>query len=161
MTERWAPVPGYEGDYEVSTLGRVRSWKLYRGDRGPRILATTLRAGYPAVTLFRDGAANLQSVHAVVMLAFVGPRPEGHEIRHLDGDRTNACLTNLEYGTRSENRFDTVRHGRNHNATKTHCAQGHPFSPENTYVHQDHRGTHRKCRKCRNASSIRTRRKAA
>ena len=66
------------------------------------------------------------------MEAFAGPCPGGLEIRHLDGDAANNRLSNLAYGTSSENGYDITRHGRNNHANKTHCDNGHEFTPENT-----------------------------
>lgn len=63
------------------------------------------------VNLRRDGKPRPFAVHALVLEAFVGPRPEGMECRHLDGDPTNNALANLAWGTRAENIADKRRHG--------------------------------------------------
>lgn len=69
--------------------------------------------GYPVVCIVvGPNQRRVFRVHRLVMLAFVGECPQGHEVRHLDGDSSNAALANLAYGTRSENARDTVRHGR-------------------------------------------------
>lgn len=109
--EVWLPVRGYEGLYEVSNLGRVRSHK----SGSPRILkggpgTTPMR--YLRVTL-RD-QANVQSVryiHTMVLEAFVGPRPTGLLALHRDGSVANCRLSNLRWGTAAENSADRVRHG--------------------------------------------------
>lgn len=135
MSERWRPVPGYHGAYEVSDQGRVRSWKVYRGKPGPRILKGVPKVeGHLNVGLVdAEGRVRFRMIHALVLEAFVGPRPEwAEESRHLDGDPANNALANLRYGTRSENQLDSVRHGTHHMARKTHCANGHEFTPENT-----------------------------
>jgi hypothetical protein len=72
-------------------------------------------------------------VHALVLSAFVGPRPPGLEIRHLDGNPRHNDLSNLAYGTTSENARDRVRHGTHPDAAKTQCIRGHEFTAENTY----------------------------
>lgn len=142
--ESWLPIPGYEGCYEVSNLGRVRS--LPRNTTFGRILAQDiLHAGHRRVTLYRDGRRSRIFVHRLVLLAFVGPCPEGMECRHLNGDSADNRLANLTYGTRSENTLDDVRHGKHRNARKTHCIRNHEYTPENTYVGPD--GS-RKCRTC-------------
>jgi len=69
------------------------------------------RKGYPQVGLYRDGKRTMSPVHKVVLEAFVGPRPDGMECRHLDGDRSNSCLVNLCWGTSSENKADMIKHG--------------------------------------------------
>jgi hypothetical protein len=58
------------------------------------------------------GKGNSVLVHILVMLAFVGPRPEGADVAHGDGDPTNNRLSNLRYATRGENNQDMVFHGR-------------------------------------------------
>lgn len=105
-TEEWRPVVGREDEYHVSDQGRVKSF--VRG--APRLLKPGGRYPcYPSVVL---GRGNTRSVHALVAEAFLGPRPKGQEIRHLDGDRSNPRLANLAYGPRSENNFDRVQHQR-------------------------------------------------
>lgn len=80
------------------------------------------------------------------MEAFVGPRPEGLEVRHLDGDPSNNVLSNLTYGTRSDQRMDDVRNGVHPTASKTHCPQGHPYSGDNLYVQKTDGA--RRCKIC-------------
>ena len=83
--ERWLPVVGWEGLYEVSDLGRVRS--LPRNTTRGRVLRANPAAnGYRQATVFRQGHPKSVYVHHLVAEAFIGPRPEGLEIRHLDGD---------------------------------------------------------------------------
>lgn len=102
MSEEWRDISGYEGAYQVSDLGRVR------GPRGRILRAGIASHGYPTVCL---GRGNTRTVHSLVARAFLGPTPEGHEIRHKDGARTNAALANLHFGTRTENILDAVRQG--------------------------------------------------
>lgn len=157
VAEHWRPVPGYESFYEVSDLGRVRgvTRKVYSGGGRMRTqVGRVLRPGiintrYLVVAL-RDGFATKSlTVHRLVLLAFVGPCPPGMEVRHLDGDRTNARLDNLAYDTHSENLRDIARHGRHYLGNRTHCDRGHEFTPENTYVRKTERlGTARRCRTC-------------
>lgn len=145
----WKPIPGYEGRYEVSAAGLVRS-RLGRGAHLLRASASN-RTGHLAVHLYTDGKSRTTYVHQLVAAAFIGPRPAGMEVRHLDSNPENNSLCNLAYGTRGEQRRDDVRHGSHFNARKTHCAQGHEYTPENTYVRTDWRGTRRYCRACRAA----------
>lgn len=138
--ERWVPVPGFD-NYEVSDRGRVRSFKLYWGSRGPRMLTlSTRKDGYLVCGLVADRHHVTGWVHRLVLLAFVGPRPHGMVVRHLDGDKANNALSNLAYGTYSENEFDKVAQGRHHQVNKTHCPQGHEYAtPGNTRVYRGHR----------------------
>lgn len=154
--EQWRPVVGYEGCYEVSNLGRVRSvrrtaidsagrWRTWRG----RVLRLKINAdGYPVAGLTQNNVTRSHLAHRLAALAFLGPCPEGQEVRHLDGNPANGALSNLAYGTKSENAQDTLRHGTNFNARKTHCKQGHPFDEVNTYVRSARPGQ-RSCRACR------------
>ena len=120
MNEIWKSIPGYEGFYEVSDLGRVRSLArvIIRANgrkqtfRGKILLpAFGKRKGYPHVSLHRAGARTNFDVHTLVALAFLGPRPNGFEVCHGDGDPRNANIKNLRYGTRMDNCADAVKHG--------------------------------------------------
>lgn len=145
----WRPIPGWER-YEVSSDGQVRVVGRvgYRGRLiQPRVLRPTERSGYLQIGLRGNGSRVLMTVHKAVMLAFTGPRPEGHDIRHLDGVPTNNTRANLAYGTRRQNNLDAVRHGTNSNTAKTYCKWGHEFTPENTYLFR----TSRICRTCSSA----------
>lgn len=119
MTERWLPVVGFEGKYEVSDLGRVRSLdriehaikagKPYtRSLRGKILKIIPKDNGYQQVNLGRD---NPQQVHTLILTTFVGPKPAGEECRHLNGIKAENVLTNLKWGTPLENSNDAVLHG--------------------------------------------------
>lgn len=110
MKSEWRPVEGYEGLYEVSASGLVRS--LPRYTTSGRILRPRAnRHGYQAVQLSREGVVTNQMVHRLVAEAFLGPCPDGHECAHHDGDRSNNQASNLKWKTRSDNHFDKHRHG--------------------------------------------------
>lgn len=144
--ERWLPVPGFEGLYEVSNHGRVRS-RRRKGSRGGILRASPDGFGYPLVGFYRGGRrVAARRVHSLVAQVFIGPMPEGHEVRHLDGDPSNCRVANLSYGTRLMNMADQRWHGTNANTRKTHCPHGHPYDEANTYVNAK---GHRQCRKCR------------
>lgn len=144
--ERWLPVPGYEGHYEVSDLGRIRTVK--RGQS--RVLSPHRHPnGYRQLSLTRSGIREGWTVHRVVMTAFVGPPPCGQEVRHLDGDPGNNRLSNLAYGTRAENMRDAVRHGTKRGREEPECVNGHAFDAANTYYRPN--GS-RICRQCKRVS---------
>lgn len=157
--EQWRPVVGWDGVYEVSDFGRVRSVDrtvTYRDGRVRRYPSRVLAVGHHGighehVVLCYDGRNETRQVHLLVMAAFVGPAPDGMECLHLDGDPTNNRLDNLRWGTRSENNYDRVRHGRDHNVAKTHCPQGHPYEGDNLLVE----GNRRRCRICKNEANRR------
>lgn len=154
MTELWKPIPGWEGAYEVGDAGRVRSverrtWcprgKGFWRRVPPTILKPAVSRGYLRVSLQRDGRVQNVSVHRLVLLAFIGPCPDGMEACHYDDDSANNRLVNLRWDTRRANHADRTRNGGSPNALKTHCPQGHPYSPENTRYE---RNGSRKCRQC-------------
>lgn len=120
--ERWLPVPGWEGLYEVSDLGRVKSlgrWYVRRSDGARRwhhervLTPSADNMGYPRVCLYAGGKETRYHVrvHALLMAAFVGPRPQGLDVCHRDGDKRNNVLSNLRYDTRSENKRDDACNG--------------------------------------------------
>lgn len=156
-SEQWKPVPGYAGRYEVSDRGRVRrnDWVAVtrRGER--KLPARELKTpktstGHLSVVLAAPGGGEDRwLVHRLVLTAFVGPCPNGMECRHLNDNPVDNRLSNLCWGTRTDNMLDRTRNGIDNNGTKnaTHCARGHAFDDENTIVYNDR---HRACRKCRN-----------
>ena len=109
-SETWKSVPGYEGHYEVSDFGRVRTLKYSKSD--PVLSAIVHpKTGYLQVQLWKAQSPRTWLVHQLVASAFLGARPHGLQVRHLDGDRANARLDNLKYGTPKENCADKVLHG--------------------------------------------------
>ncbi len=115
IKELWKRVVGFETSYEVSNHGRVRSLitnKVLAGSRGSN--------GYPHVIL--TGRVD-RAIHRMVLDAFVGPRPDGHEAAHLDGSRDNNCLWNLAWVTRTENMAHKKLHGRQVQGSNQHKAK--------------------------------------
>lgn len=86
-----------------------------------------------------------RKVHVAVLEAFVGPRPEGMQALHNNGDPSDNTVENLRWGTASDNMKDKSLHGNNHFANRTHCPHGHEYTEENTFVSRDNR---RYCRTC-------------
>lgn len=149
--EAWKPVVGYEGDYEISDLGRVRSHKMWRGQAGSRLLSPLFgNKGYLTVALSGAGGRNRKpTIHSLVMAAFVGPRPDDQEVRHLNGQAHDNRLVNLAYGTHAENYGDMFRHGTHPMASRTHCKNGHEFTEENSTIETTKSGSSfRRCRAC-------------
>ncbi len=144
-TERWHAVPGYEGHYEVSTSGQVRSLDRVTSS-GRRSSGRTLRQrvdarGYRHVNLWLDGSATTLRVHRVVLSAFVGPAPEGTEGCHSDGDPSNNSVENLRWDSHLANIHDVIAHGHHVRANATVCGRGHAL----TNVKRQ-----RECKPCRN-----------
>lgn len=156
--ERWLPIPGYEGLYEASDHGRVKSverrvpfvnrWGQEITRRVPERIREAVvhpNGGHLYLTL-HNRKRRQYFVHRLVMAAFVGPCPDGMEVCHNDGDPTNNRLENLRYGTSKDNAADQHRHGTNHRTNTTHCPKGHPYDDGNTYWRPDGRG--RDCKAC-------------
>jgi hypothetical protein len=137
--ECWVPISGWEGYYEASTLGRIRSLDRIimcpngqaRSLRGC-VLRPVLRAdGHLGVRLSRDGQGQTRLVHSLVALAFLGPLPPGLEVCHNDGNPVNNRPENLRHGSHASNMADVVRHGTHHESAKTHCLRGHALAAPN------------------------------
>ena len=108
----WRNIPGWEGDYKVSNSGEVRSYKRAHIHGKPHTLKQTVNTqGYSCVSLSRNGKSYMHNVHSLVASAFLGPLPNGQEVRHLDGNRLNNLVDNLKYGTHKENQGDRLKHG--------------------------------------------------
>ncbi len=119
MAEVWRDVPGYVGLYMVSDQGRVVSLEKVSPDSvlsGIRIKKKirALNEGYAGrmgVVLCRGGKIQRIQLHRLILMAFVRACPEGMECRHMDGNHLNNVLSNLEWGTHTDNMRDKVRHG--------------------------------------------------
>mgnify|MGYP002622098599 CR=1 FL=1 len=103
LGEEWRDVEGYEGLYQVSDLGRVRSFHNQYG----RILKPIVTShGYAQVTLAKNGTMRSRHIHMLVAKAFI-PNPENKpQVNHIDGNPMNNRLENLEWVTSQEN----IRH---------------------------------------------------
>lgn len=123
--EIFKDITGYEGIYQVSNLGNVKSLKrvIMRSDNRPRTIPEKIKVatedhGYRKVGLHdKDGNARTYSIHRLVMRVFVGDSPL--YVDHIDGNKGNNCLDNLRYVTNSENL--TFRN------TDKQFKSGHPY----------------------------------
>lgn len=124
--ERWLPVVGYEGFYEVSDLGRVRSVNRTTSKR--RLIGKMLspvrnrNGGHVAVHLCRDGKRETRFVHWLVLRAFVGEGPDGFECDHINFDARDNRASNLRWISHVEN----VRHSYSNRRHAT--GERHPFA---------------------------------
>lgn len=169
--ERWLPVCGYEGLYEASDQGRVRSLDrtiIAQGARGPhkrtykgKILrpGVTRSTGYLSVILYKGNKGESRPIHVLVATAFLGPG-DGLHVLHCDGSRDNNRLENLRWGTRSDNLRDAVRHGTHPQTKKTHCPHGHEYTPENTLITPTRKGGTYPARRCLTCKGHGAKRKA-
>lgn len=152
--EQWRAIPEWEGLYEVSDDGLVRTLPRTTTSYGGRTWrrgATVRRGssndtGHLYVKLQHGSRSQTVGVHRLVLLAFVGPAPIGTEACHNNGNPSDNRLANLRWDTRSENVLDRVRHGSHPLAKRDTCAAGHEYTPENTRLIRD--GRARVCRAC-------------
>ena len=158
--EEWKPVVGWEGLYEVSSHGRVRSLDrvVVRSNGHPQTVKGCLlgqserRSGHKSLHLSRGGKARGYLVHRLVAEAFSGTPPVGKfYVLHSNGVPGDNQASNLRWGDQKDNMADAVRHGTSdcwgHKKNpKPDCPQGHPYSGDNLYM--DPRGR-RVCRSCK------------
>ena len=128
QTEQWKPVVGYEGLYEVSSFGSVRSLPR-SGTRQPKpYLLTPWLHGkdkykYLCVNLSRNNKPKTRPVHQLVLEAFIGPCPKRYEAGHGNGVYTDNCLSNLSWITKKDNAADRTKHGTQLIGQKHHQAK--------------------------------------
>lgn len=138
-TEIWLPIPDYEHAYAVSNLGRVKRTVTVRNSKAGHILKPkTCDGRYAYLHLRKDGQSKQVVVHRLVAAAFIGPRPKGQEINHIDGNGFNNRPNNLEYVTHSENMKHSYTAGLcsgrdgNYNPNRT----GPRYVPKGVWVHR-------------------------
>lgn len=103
--ERWMPIEGFPG-YEVSTKGMVKNKTT-----GILLKQETARGGYLRVTLYKNGKQKHFMVNRLVAEAFI-PNPDNKpEVNHIDGDKTNNRVENLEWNTSKENKEHAIKNG--------------------------------------------------
>lgn len=164
-------VSGYEGLYEVSNTGKVRSisrktagrWGSTKTSPGRVLKGSISNIGYRRVVLCKNGIKKNHSVHRLVAEAFIPNPLNKTTVNHINGDKQDNRVENLEWNTPSEqiqhakaNGLLKPAKGLNHPKTKlTHCKQGHEFTKENTYINRGNRN----CKKCLYEANIRHRTK--
>ncbi len=164
-SEQWLAIPGFEGRYEASDHGRIRSldrviaarngsrWRPgqpglpgTRRIRG-RVLSPGRKTASGHLHVVLEGVD--RTVHSLVLETFTGPCPPGMEALHADDNPGNNRLSNLSWGTRSENSYDAIRNGRHFHASAAHCKRGHELTPENLQSHSGGSRNRRTCLACR------------
>jgi HNH endonuclease/NUMOD4 motif len=127
--ERWLSVPGFP-KYDVSNTGRVRSWQPMGGygfiPDTPRLYRCKLNMdGYPSVALYRDGVKKDFTVASLVLMAFVGPRPDPpfNQVCHRNDIPTDNRVENLYWGSVKQNAEDRIRNGRQPNGGRINTAK--------------------------------------
>ena len=105
MTEEWEDIEGYENLYQVSNMGRVKSLGNGKSNKSKlKIMKTNLNhKGYPMISLCKDGKNKGYSVHRLVAKAFI-PNPDNlPQVNHIDENKENNCVDNLEWCTNEYN----------------------------------------------------------
>lgn len=120
VLETWKDVVGYEGYYKVSNWGRVMSverkvWngKGYKTESSRILKQAYNQKGYPIVYLSKESKQKTVTVHRLVALAFIPNPLDKPQVNHIDGDKTNNLVDNLEWCTNEENQIHAVKHGLN------------------------------------------------
>jgi NUMOD4 motif/HNH endonuclease len=129
--EEWRPAVGYDGLYEVSNLGRIKSCTKYipnlltggESARPPKLMKTAVdRGGHHHLSLTKDGVAKNVFLHHVVARAFLGPCPDGYQTLHRDDDKEDNRAEALYYGTVAHNGRDKTKNGKSVWGEKHHAA---------------------------------------
>lgn len=123
-TEIWRSIPGFEGSYEASDLGRIRSVaRVVPSTRNGRAATraspskvlkphlNVARGGYYSVKTSVDNHPVTKAVHSLVCSAFHGPRPDGMTAAHNNGVSTDNRAANLRWATMASNHADKLKHG--------------------------------------------------
>jgi hypothetical protein len=114
MQEEWKYIHGYDNRYQVSNFGRVRSLRGRHNKpyREPLVLSATFDGnGYLKVNLYCKQKLQSRTVHSLVAESFIGTRPINHDVNHIDGNKSNNNLNNLEYLTKSKNKLHAISIG--------------------------------------------------
>lgn len=111
MEEIWKPIKGYEGLYEVSNLGRVKSLKRFYHTREQILKNKLTENGYYRTELSKNGKRKLIGTHRIVAQTFIPNDMNKEEVNHKDGNKLNNCVDNLEWCSHSENTIHAYKLG--------------------------------------------------
>lgn len=149
--EEWRPVVGWEGLYEVSSLGRVKRVSSLKSNRVGKVLTGVAdKNGYRMYHLRDGGRSRTYSAHRLVALAHIPNPDELPYVLHGPAGVSDNSTANLRWGTNSDNMRDRRRDGTDFEVNKTHCPQGHEYTGDNIIWNNSEK-TQRKCRICHNS----------
>lgn len=117
MMEQWKDIPNYEGLYQVSNLGRIKSLYNYKRDN-TNILVPHLKRGYLVIGLRKNGIRKWHSIHRLVAMAFIDNKDNKPQVNHKDENKLNNRVDNLEWCTASYNNNYGTRQERVSNTNK-------------------------------------------
>jgi len=136
VSENWKDIAGYEGHYQISDCGRVKSLKF-----GAELILAQAKTNYLSVSLWLDGKLKVVKVHRLVAEAFIPNMDNKPQVNHLDGNKFNNKVENLEWATRSENAnhalaLGLMPKGLNHKNAKVDHDRVHAFHLSNPELSQ-------------------------
>lgn len=172
--ESWVDIPQWEGFYQISNKGRVKSLArrvYYRGGvkyyEKPETMLTPGLVGakrrlYPRVVLCDGPRQRHAMVHMLMAESFLADSYfPGAQACHWDDNQFNNTIENIRWGTRRENKLDQVRNGNHHQSNKSYCSRNHSLLLSENLVPSGVKQNKRQCRACRNAISKAHRQKRA
>lgn len=111
QNEIWKDIEGYVGLYQVSNLGRIKSLANRSNHKDEVILKPATVQGYKKVNLYKNSNGKIYPVHRLVATAFISNEFNKEEVNHIDGNKNNNCVENLEWNTKKENQIHCVKTG--------------------------------------------------
>ena len=118
MEEIWKDIKGYEGLYQVSNLGRIKSFPRIGTQTKKERIKKFVKSfnGYYRVSLWKNGKSQVVSVHRLVVKAFINNMNDNLQVNHIDGNKENNAIYNLELVTPKEN----IKHALDNKLIKVH-----------------------------------------
>ena len=109
MKEVWKDIPEYEGLYQVSSMGNIKSFSKKKN--GKNLIPQKNKKGYYQILLYKNKKPYTKKIHRIVAKAFI-PNPDNlPQVNHIDGNKINNCMNNLEWCTNSENQIHAYKNG--------------------------------------------------